>query len=38
MPAGMSAQKVSEAFAYPGLKQVQSDPRAHRLFDYDYDQ
>ncbi len=38
MPAGVSAQKVSEAFAYPGLKQVQSDPRTHRLFDYDYDQ
>ena len=29
-------QNLANAFAYPGLKQVQADPKKFRLFTYDY--
>ena len=40
---GIIASNASEdmlraGFAYDGLKRVQSDPRTHRLFRFDYDQ
>lgn len=38
IPAGVDADRVGQAFAYTGLKQVQADPKKYRLFAYDYDQ
>lgn len=38
IPAGVDANRVAQAFAYTGLKQVQADPKKFRLFVYDYEQ
>lgn len=38
IPAGVDADRIAQAFAYTGLKQVQADPKKYRLFVYDYDQ
>jgi ABC-type taurine transport system substrate-binding protein len=38
IPAGVGVDRVTQAFAYTGLKQVQADPKKYRLFVYDYDQ
>ncbi len=37
VPAGVEVARVAEAFSYGGLRQVQADPRGHRVFTYDYE-
>ena len=38
LPPATSVEQVTQAFAYTGLKQVQADPRKHKLFTFNYDQ
>lgn len=37
IPADQDSYRLAEAFSYPGLKQVQADPKRYRLFSYDYE-
>jgi ABC-type nitrate/sulfonate/bicarbonate transport system substrate-binding protein len=36
--ADADTRRITEAFAYGGLRQVQSEPKKHQLFVYNYDQ
>ena len=38
IPMGVTADRITRAFAYMGLRQVQADPKRYRLFSYAYDQ